>query len=78
MAVPNFPAIVTIYELDNPKITATVVVRNGNIVDIDPALRLFIGKTLPDLTKWLERHGETKLTLVESKSDTRKDRDPYE
>jgi hypothetical protein len=78
MAVPNFPAIVTIYELDNPKITGTVTVRNGNIIDIDPVLRVFIGKTLNDLAKWLERHGKTTLTAVSSKSDTRKERNPYE
>jgi hypothetical protein len=78
MPVPKFPAVVTTYELDNPKITTTVVVRNGNIIDIDPSLRLFIGKTLVALMKWLGRHGETKLTVVESKADTKKDRNPYE
>jgi hypothetical protein len=46
--------------------------------DSDPVLRVFIGKTLNDLAKWLERHGKTTLTAVSSKSDTRKERNPYE
>jgi len=78
MAIPNFPAVIMIYELDNPKITGKVSVRNGNIIDIDPALRVFLGKTLNDLSGWLNRHGPTTLTLVDSKSDTRKERNPYE
>lgn len=78
MPVPNFPTIILIYELDNPKITGKVSVRNGTIIDIDPALRVFLGKTLKDLSKWLDRYGTTTLTVVDAKADTRKDRNPYE